>query len=65
MTALAQLSPRVLRDLAAAIEGQSPERRARAELTPEGVDRLAAILLAGGRPTVGFWRRYRKGVTDA
>lgn len=36
--------------------------QARARLTPEGVERLAEIFLAGGRPTVGFFRRYRAKV---
>jgi len=42
---LAGLSPKTLRDLAAAIEWRSPEAQARRELTPEGVERLADILL--------------------
>lgn len=56
---LARLSPSTLRDLAAAIEGRDPQRVARRELSDEGVERLADILLAGSEPTVGFWRRYR------
>lgn len=56
---LEHLEPGTLRALAAAIEGQDSRRVARRQLTPEGVDRLAEILLAGSRPTVGFWRRYR------
>jgi len=56
---LVSLSPKTLRNLAAAIEGQDPQRAARHELTPEGVERLAEILLAGSQPTIGFWRRYR------
>ncbi len=57
---LASLSPKTLRDLAAAIEYRSPEARARRELTPEGIERLADIYLAGSQPTVGFFRRYRR-----
>jgi hypothetical protein len=53
------LDPSTLRHLASAIEARSPEMVARRALTPEGVERLAEILLAGGKPTVGFWRRYR------
>ena len=58
--------PLVLRDLgdalkarARAIEATSPEMVARRELTPEGIEKLADIYLGGGKPTVGFWRRYR------
>ena len=58
---LDHLDPSTLRELASVIEGQDPERRALRELTPEGVERLAEILIAGGRPTAGFWRRYRVG----
>lgn len=65
MIDLDRLNPRVLRDLAAAIESRDPAARARVELTPEGIDRLADLLLAGGRPTIGFWRRYRKASADA
>ena len=59
-TALAELDPATLRALAAAIEGQDPERRARRELTDEGREKLADLLLAGGKPTVGFFRRHRR-----
>ena len=41
------------------MEARAPEKVAVDELTPEGRDRLADILLAGSRPTVGFWRKYR------
>jgi hypothetical protein len=58
---LTRLDPGILRELAAVIEYRSPEATARRGLTPEGIERLADILLAGGTPTVGFWRRYRKG----
>jgi hypothetical protein len=53
------LSPRILREVASAMEDRSPEMVARARLTPDGVVRLADILLAGSKPTVGFWRRFR------
>lgn len=55
---LACLSPRTLRDLAAAIEARTPAARARGTLSAEGVDRLAGILLAGTTPTIGFYRRH-------
>jgi len=57
-TILRELDPRALRDLAAAIEAQSPEARARARLTDEGRTELADILLRGDRPTCGWWRRH-------
>ncbi len=56
---LTSLSPKTLRDLAAAIEWRSPQATARRELTPEGIERLADILLAGSAPTVGFFLRHR------
>lgn len=57
---LQYLNPSTLRDLAAAIEYGSPKAKARRELTPEGIEKLAAILVAGGTPTAGFFRRYRR-----
>jgi hypothetical protein len=57
---LKHLSPRVLRDLAAAIEYRTPQARAIRKLTPEGIERLADILLQRGKPTVGFYRRYSR-----
>jgi hypothetical protein len=59
-TTIASLSPKLLRDLASAIEYRSPQAKARRDLTPEGVDTLADILLSGSRPTVGFFLRYRE-----
>jgi hypothetical protein len=53
------LDPSTLRHLAAVIDARDPERVSRSRLSAEGVDRLADILLAGSRPTVGFWLRYR------
>ena len=50
-------NPETLRHLAALAEARSPSRRARARLTPEGVEILADMLVAGGRPTIGFWRK--------
>ena len=52
---LPRLSSRTLRELAAVIERQDPARKARLELTEAGVERLAEILMAGDRPTVGFY----------
>jgi hypothetical protein len=58
--ALLTLNPSTLRDLAAAIEWRSPAAVARRRLTPEGIERLAEILLAGERPAIGLFRRYKK-----
>jgi hypothetical protein len=41
------------------MEAMSPEKRAVDELSHEGIDRLASILMAGSRPTIAFWRKYR------
>jgi len=46
-----------LRHQAALIDGRDWELRARRSLSPEGVDRLAEILLNCSCPTVGFWLR--------
>jgi len=56
---LEHLSPSTLRHLASAIEARDPERVARRQLTQEGIEHLADILLAGGKPSIGFFRRYR------
>ena len=55
---LEHLSPRTLRDLAAALEARTPAVQARGTLSAEGVDELADILVAGDSPTIGFYRRY-------
>jgi hypothetical protein len=57
---LQHLKPSTLRHLAAVIERQDPKRIARHQLTDEGVERLAEILISGSRPTIGFWRKYRR-----
>jgi hypothetical protein len=57
---LAKLEPRTLRELAAVIEYRSPRARARRELTPEGIEKLADILLAGSQPTCGFFLKNRR-----
>jgi hypothetical protein len=63
MTAIEQIlehvSPTTLREIAAVREAMDPERIARRQLTAAGVERWAEIRLAGAKPTVGFWRRYR------
>ncbi len=54
------LNPRTLRELACLIEAWSPQMKARAQLSEEGLERLADILLAGGKPTIGFFRRWSR-----
>lgn len=63
MTTLTSLCPKTLRDLASAIEYRLSRTRALHELTPEGVEKLADIYLAGSMPTVGFFARYGSKVT--
>ena len=60
---LAYLDVPTLRELAAILEVRDPAMVARRSLTSEGVERLAEILLRGGKPTVGFWIRNRPDVT--
>ncbi|MGO8873692.1 MAG: hypothetical protein ACLQPH_20280 [Acidimicrobiales bacterium] len=50
--------PLILRDLAAAIQGNSHSARARRSLSPESVEELAAMITVGKVPTVGWWRRH-------
>jgi len=52
-----ELDPKALRDLAAAVEVQSPETRARARLSDEGRAELVDMLIRGDRPTIGWWLR--------
>jgi hypothetical protein len=57
VTVLEHLSPETLRDLAGAITARRPSTIARRRLTPEGVDKLADMLIAGKKPTIGFFGR--------
>ncbi len=66
---LTDADPQLLRELghvliarADAVEERTPERVARLRLTDEGLERLADILIAGGQPTIGLFRRYRQVV---
>jgi len=52
------LSPGELRELASLLDERDPRRQANRQLSEEGINRLAEILAAGSRPTIGFWRRY-------
>ena len=54
---LDRLSPSVLRHLAAAKERAS---RPRYDDTEAMAEELAAMLIAGDRPTVGWYRRHRR-----
>jgi hypothetical protein len=73
VTLPANLGPRTLRDLgwaliarANAIEEADPDLfvRRRRELTPAGVERLAELVTARLRPSIGFWVRH-SGPVDA
>jgi hypothetical protein len=57
---LDRLSPSVLRHLAAAKERAS---RPRYDDTEAMAEELAAMLMAGDRPTVGWYRRHRRSKT--
>jgi len=63
MGVLTALSPRTLRELGHALiaRAAAAEEAVRPEaitLDPEGVERLAAILARGDRPSVGLFRRH-------
>ena len=47
-----------LRHLAYLKEASSPQLTARQRLDEAGVDELAEMLVAGRRPTLGWWRRH-------
>lgn len=59
---LDRLSPSVLRHLAAAKERAS---RPRYDDTEAMAEELAAMLMAGDRPTVGWYRRHRRSEDDS
>lgn len=54
------LSPKSLRDLAAALDWHSPEMVARRDLSDESIDELALMLIASRVPTIGWWKRHRQ-----
>jgi hypothetical protein len=56
---LEHLDAPTLREIASIKDASDPGRVARNELSPEGRERLAEILLAGSKPTVGFWLKHR------
>ena len=67
VTMLEDVDSRTLRDLASALRARAEAKEAadltaRRSLSPAGVDRLAEILAAGDRPTIGFWHRYGRRV---
>jgi hypothetical protein len=63
-TMLRELDPHHLRDLAAAVEGQSPQRQARQRLDDEGREALFWMLLRGYTPTIGWWSRQFKRIGE-
>lgn len=65
VTLLTHLDATNLRDLgavltarAAVLEAQDPGRRVVARLSPEAVEELADMLIAGRTPALGAWRRW-------
>ena len=58
---LDRLSPSVLRHLAAAKESAS---RPRYDDTEAMAEELAAMLVSGSRPTIGWYRRHRATPTS-
>jgi hypothetical protein len=58
---LDRLSPSVLRHLAAAKERAS---RPRYDDTETMAEELAVMIMAGQRPTIGWYRRHRIASTD-
>ena len=58
---LDRLSPSVLRHLAAAKERAS---RPRYDATEAMAEELAAMLMSGSRPTIGWYRRHRATPTS-
>ncbi len=57
MRSVTDLSPRFLRELAAAIEARQPDAVAIRMLSRERLDQLADMLISGKKPTIGWWRR--------
>jgi hypothetical protein len=60
---LEQLSAATLRQLGSALIGRAvameeDSRARRVQLSDEGIERLAEILVRGDKPTIGFYRRY-------
>lgn len=58
MKSVTSLSPTALRELAAAIEATDTSGQAQRDLSPEAASDLADLLIAGKRPTVGWWQRH-------
>jgi hypothetical protein len=52
-----QFSPTDLRDLAAAMEMETPRMVARRRLSDDSIEELAEMLTTGKWPTIGWWRR--------
>ena len=57
--------PGLLRELAALLERRQRRWSTEGwEISPEGMERLADIVMTGSRPTVGFFVRYGRRVTS-
>jgi hypothetical protein len=66
----ATMTPRACRDLGAALiarawAAEQVDRQGNLELLEDGVERLADLLARGERPSVGFWVRYGRKISDA
>jgi hypothetical protein len=64
------LTPRSCRDLGTALIARAcaeeqVNRQGNLELLEDGVERLADLLARGERPSVGFWVRYGRRISDA
>jgi hypothetical protein len=62
VTSLADLDPRVLRDLAAALESNDPALQLRRDLPAAMLEELVALALAGIEPPPDFWARWSRPV---
>jgi hypothetical protein len=63
---LERLSAATLRQLGSALMGRAvtmeeDHRARRVQLSDEGIEKLAEILVRGDKPTIGFYRRYLVG----
>ena len=55
---VSQFTASDLRHLASLMEAESPGMIARRDLSNASIEELADLLVSGGKPTIGFWRRH-------
>jgi len=58
---LSVLSPEQLRHVAACAEARTSASRARVRLSDTSIEEYSRFVLAGQKPTVGWWRRHAWG----